>query len=97
MKKQLDPRDTTYGTASEPICLEYQDSWFSTFVSKQAVTVIIVVINVIFKETVIRLVKWIGYDTHSEQLTKITNGVFVAQFFNTGILILLAFANLDEV
>ena len=45
----------------------------------------------------IRLVKWIGYDTHSEQLTKITNGVFVAQFFNTGILILLAFANLDEV
>ena len=49
MKKQFNPRDTTYGTASEPICLEYEDSKFSTFVSKQAVTVIIVVINIIFK------------------------------------------------
>ncbi len=30
-------------------------------------------------------------------LTKITNGVFAAQFFNTAILILLVYANLEEV
>lgn len=30
-------------------------------------------------------------------LTKITNGVFIAQFFNTAILILLVYANLEEV
>lgn len=30
-------------------------------------------------------------------LTKITNGVFAAQFFNTAILILLVQANLQEV
>ena len=40
---------------------------------------------------------WIGYDTHSEVMTKITNGVFLVLFFNTGILILLADANLSEV
>jgi len=45
----------------------------------------------------IKLIKWIGYDTHSEQLTKITNGIFIAQFFNTGILLLLVHANFDEV
>lgn len=45
----------------------------------------------------IGLITWIGYDTHSEMLTKITNGVFAAQFFNTAILILLVYSNLEEV
>lgn len=44
----------------------------------------------------IRLITWIGYDTHSEMLTKITNGVFVAQFFNTGIIYLLVNANFKD-
>jgi hypothetical protein len=24
------------------------------------------------------MISWIGYDTHSEMMTKITNGIFVA-------------------
>jgi len=35
-------------------------------------------------------------DTYSKQLTSITNMVFIAQFFNTGILLLLVNANLAE-
>lgn len=44
----------------------------------------------------IKLISWIGYDTHSHQLRNITNGIFIAQFFNTGILITLVNANLGE-
>jgi hypothetical protein len=43
------------------------------------------------------LVERVRYPTHSERLTKITNGVFIAQFFNTGFLITLVSANFTEV
>lgn len=68
-----------------------------TFVTSNAVTIVIVVVNLILKMITIALITWIGYDTHSELMTKITNGVFYALFFNTGILLLLVYANLGEV
>ena len=61
------------------------------------ISVIITVINQVLTLVMIKLITWIGYDTYSEMLTKITNGVFVAQFFNTAILILLVYASLGEV
>ena len=60
-------------------------------------TIFVLVINTILKTVTIMLVKWIGYDTWSEMFTKITNATFIALFFNTGIVILLVNANLDEV
>lgn len=59
--------------------------------------VTIIVINLILKNSTIMMITWIGYDTHSELMTKITNGVFIALFFNTGILLLLTNANLSDV
>ena len=47
--------------------------------------------------TAISLITWIGYDTHSELMARITNGVFIVLFFNTGFLITLANANLSDV
>lgn len=44
----------------------------------QSITVFVVVVNKILATITISLITWIGYDTHSEQLTKITNGVFIA-------------------
>jgi hypothetical protein len=46
--------------------------------------------------SIISLITWIGEDTVSEQLASITNGVFYAQFFNTGILLLIVNANMTE-
>jgi len=63
----------------------------------QAITVFIVVVNKILVKICVALITWVGFDTHSEQLTKITNGVFVAQFFNTAIILLLVNANFAEV
>lgn len=60
------------------------------------ITVIIVVFNTILKKSTIALLTWVGEDTYSARLASITTGVFVAQFFNTGILLLLVNANLKE-
>jgi len=68
-----------------------------TFLATNAVMVTIIVINMILKEITIRLITWIGYDTHSLLMTKITNGVFYALFFNTAILLLLVQANFSDV
>lgn len=38
----------------------------------------IVAINTILRLVMITLIKWIGEDTHSQQLKSITNGVFAA-------------------
>ena len=51
----------------------------------------------LLKQITIFLVTWIGYATHSEVMQKITNGVLLVLFFNTGILMLLVNANLSEV
>ena len=40
---------------------------------------------------------WIGYDTHSQLQTKITNGVFLVLFANTGMLLTTANANFSEI
>jgi hypothetical protein len=53
-------------------------------------------VNVILKNVIIRGITWVGEDTNSQQLSSITNGVFIAQFFNTGILILLVNGNMTE-
>ena len=43
------------------------------------------------------LITSIGYDTHSELMTTITNGVFIGLFFNTGILLTLTNGNFSDV
>lgn len=53
--------------------------------------------NIILRTISIKLVSWIGEDTHSQQLKSTTNAIFIAQFFNTGLLLLLVNANFNEV
>jgi hypothetical protein len=56
----------------------------------------IVAINYILRVFIIKLIIYIGKDTESEQTRLITNGVFIVQFFNTGLLLLAVNANLKE-
>ena len=62
----------------------------------QSIAFAIIAINLVLKIVIIKSITWVGEDTNSEQLASITNGVFVAQFFNTGILLLLVNGNLTE-
>ena len=69
----------------------------STLFYSNGVTGVIIAVNVILKHLTIFLVAQIGYETHSEVMTKTTNGYLIALFFNTGVLMLIVNANLTEV
>ena len=56
----------------------------------------IVVVNFLLRLVIIKLIIYIGKPTETEQTKLITNGVFLVQFFNTGVLLLLVNANLNE-
>lgn len=42
------------------------------------ITMGIITFNLILKKSIIRMIVWVGYDSRSEQLTRITNWVFIA-------------------
>lgn len=81
---------------SVDICTPYFNNVWIVLAATNFITGFIVVVNTIIKTVAISLITWIGYDTHSEQLTKITNGVFVSLFFNTGFLLILSNANFSD-
>jgi hypothetical protein len=89
--------DATYGDKNTLVCQAYKEAYLPTQITTNGITVLIVVINIILKMSTISLISWIGYDTHSELMTKITNGVFLVLFFNTGLLLLLVNANLADI
>eukprot|EP00355_Strombidium_rassoulzadegani_P007408 CAMPEP_0168620868 /NCGR_PEP_ID=MMETSP0449_2-20121227/7377_1 /TAXON_ID=1082188 /ORGANISM="Strombidium rassoulzadegani, Strain ras09" /LENGTH=1171 /DNA_ID=CAMNT_0008661923 /DNA_START=74 /DNA_END=3586 /DNA_ORIENTATION=+ len=78
------------------ICAVYQFDKTYSAVLGQGIAFIIIAINIVLKTIIIKLIVWIGEDTISERLASITNGVFYAQFFNTGFLLLLVNANMTE-
>lgn len=68
----------------------------SILISNQSVKFLIIAINLVLRILIIKLITYIGVDTESEQTRLITNGVFVVQFFNTALLLLVVNANLAE-
>ena len=97
LKGDLPDQTYTFHEDEIAVCQDYFDSTYTAFILSNAIMGVIVGINVVLKMITIKLITWIGYDTHSELMTKITNGVFVALFFNTGILITLTNANFTDV
>ena len=96
MRVKDDEGNVDVQTENIAVCEEYfQDKQMSKLLGT-AISFIIIIVNTILKTVIIKLITWIGEDTVSEQLSSITNGVFYAQFFNTGILILMVNANMTE-
>lgn len=83
-------------TVSEPMCKTYFADVIYSKILGQSIAFIIIAVNLILKNTIISLITWVGEDTNSEQLASITNGVFYAQFFNTGLLLLIVNGNMTE-
>ena len=92
-----DQPEATYGDKQDPICLEYYEQIMPTLFFTTFISVGIVLVNVVLKKITIFLVSRIGYDTYSEIMTKITNGVLLVLFFNTAILLIIVNANVTEV
>jgi hypothetical protein len=95
-KKGTKPGKGEDVTKEVSLCNEYLIDSLISKVAGQSVAFFIIAINTILKMIIIKLIEWTGEDTFSKRLTSITNMVFVAQFFNTGILLLLVNANLSE-
>jgi hypothetical protein len=94
--KNLLTDDTTGKINGKFICDYYYSDKDVSKAMGLAIAIFIVVINLVLQRIIIGLVDWIGEDTHSQQLETITNLVFLAQFFNTGLLMLLINANMTE-
>lgn len=77
----------------EPLCTTFLNDFVGGQALAQFVSVSIIIINIILKMIMLVLVKWIGYHTESEQTSAIMYSIFVTQFFNTGILLILTNAN----
>jgi len=61
-----------------------------------SISFIIVGMNLILRYTIVYLIEYIGDDQISHQSAHIVQAVFAAQFFNTGIILLIVNSNLSE-
>jgi hypothetical protein len=78
------------------MCAYYNHETLIATISGSSVSFFIVALNLILKKIIIKLIHWVGEDTLSQQLSSIANYVFAAQFFNTGLLLMLINANMTE-
>lgn len=79
------------------LCAELDAYKYRKILYGQGITVFIAVVNKIIEVITVTLFDWISYDTHSVLSANITVTVFLAQFFNTAVLILLENANWKDV
>lgn len=77
-------------------CSEWLVDKYMLTVYSSIVSVLINVVNTILKMLLVGLILWIKEDEKSQQYRSIKIGVFIAQFINTGLALLLACANFTE-
>ena len=81
---------------SSKLCHNYQLDMKGGYSISELVSVAVTVVNTIIRTINIILIKFIGYHTESSEITAIMVSIFVATFFNTAILLLLADADLTQ-
>jgi len=60
------------------MCQALKSDKLSSLIYGQSIAFVIIAINQILKMVIIKGITWVGEDTNSEQLSSITNGVFMA-------------------
>ncbi|CDW91100.1 UNKNOWN [Stylonychia lemnae] len=78
------------------VCYEWFVDLYLVKAINSVISATINIVNTILKIVLIFLITKIGEDTKSAQIRSIKVGVFVTQFFNTAILLLLSTANFSE-
>jgi hypothetical protein len=85
------------GLSDGDTCHKYFVQFGGGYALGELVTVVITVVNLIIRDVVIWMIKKVGYHTNTAEISAIMVTIYVATFFNTGILLLLADANLSQV
>lgn len=93
-KKAKQPPSKTY--ADGKICEELMSEQFYNNIIKQTMGFAITGTNLFLKRIVVILVKQMGCHTESKQMIQTTRWVFLTNFLNTGFLLMLANANLQD-
>lgn len=82
-----------YKDVEAPFCQDYTYDIIVGFGLSNVVSIGITVVNMVIRIINIGLITFIGYYTESEQTKAVKTSVFISQFFNTAILLLLTNAN----
>ena len=90
-----------YSTSTDALddskfCYQYQFDKNLLLVKSNLITVIIVVLNYVFKSLVIYMMNRIGFTMQSRIILNIATFVFLSQYANTGLILLLANANFEN-
>ena len=70
---------------------------FPTLFYSYGIMFFVVGLDLVLRYTAIYLFMNVGYDTYSELMSKIVNGVFIVLFLNTGIILVLVQANFSDI
>jgi hypothetical protein len=81
---------------NQKICKELNEEKTKAIGYTKLISYLIIFVNYTLRIVIIKLIQYIGKDTETGQTELITNGVFIVQFFNTAILLLLVNANFYE-
>jgi hypothetical protein len=81
------------GTEDSNICSKYVWQFGGGYALSEVITVVITVVNLVIRDIIIWMIKKVGYKTNTAEISAIMICVFIATFFNTGILLLLADAD----
>lgn len=88
---------STASTDKGDLCNTWFRNTYGGYGISESVTVLITIVNIIIRSLCIYMIKKVGYHTLTAEITAIMMCIFIATFFNTAILLLLADANLEYV
>jgi len=79
------------------LCYQRFNQYVTGYAISESVTVVITIVNTIITMLCKFMISKVGYHTITGEITAITMSIFIATFFNTAILLLLADADLSQV
>jgi hypothetical protein len=79
------------------LCYQRFHQYVSGYAISQSVTIVITIVNTIITMLCKFLISKVGYHTITGEITAVTMSIFLASFFNTAILLLLADADLSQI
>lgn len=82
---------------SNQLCYQRFNQYVTGYAISESVTVVITIVNTIITMLCKFMISKVGYHTITGEITAITMSIFIATFFNTAILLLLADADLSQV
>ena len=85
------------GLSDNDTCHKYFVQFGGGYALGELVTVVITVVNLVIRDVVIWMIKKVGYHTNTAEISAIMVTIYVTTFFNTGVLLLLADANLSQI